>query len=131
MAINDDDDFGGRDNQVMWASTNTDLFMRSDHFPSVSLVDELYVAGPGTIGTMTEDTSQQNPVYGPRTDESPGLLQEWYAAANPGNKEGVDAVFESQDPMVPPFRRAWPRGGRVIIRKLAMSCNIPTKFNLR
>jgi hypothetical protein len=122
VAVNDDDDFGDRDNQVMWATTNADLWNRSESFPSVSLTDNLYVAGPGTIGTRTEESTQENPVYGPPTDEGPGLYQEWYQATNPGNKDAVDAVFESQDPMVPPFRAengaTWWTGSQAPIGEL-------------
>lgn len=37
LAINDDDDEGGRDSQWMWATEAGDLWMRSDTFPSVAL----------------------------------------------------------------------------------------------
>ncbi len=107
VAVNDDDTTGGRDTQAMWATAQTDLWMRSDQFPSVQLVGEvippLFIGGQGTIGTRTETGTKENPTYGPPT-EGKGLKQEWFSATNPGNKDAIDAIFESQDPIVDPFR---------------------------
>jgi hypothetical protein len=43
-------------------------------------------------------------MYGEPGDPGPGLLQEWYEAPNPGNKTGMDQIFDSQIPVVEPFR---------------------------
>ncbi len=45
VAVNDDDDTGGRDSQLMWSTLDPNLWMRSDVFPSVSLVGG--AAAPG------------------------------------------------------------------------------------
>ena len=138
VAVNDDDDFGGRDNQAMWATTRADLWSRSDAFPTVALVEPgegpppVYVGGQGTIGTRTEDSGQENPVYGPPGDPTPGLAQEWFAVANPGSKAGVDTIFEDNDPIVEPFNAGHaPHGGRAARHPWAIWCSIPRKFNLR
>ena len=49
-------------------------------------------------------TSVQNAVYEELGDPEPGLLQEWFGVANPGNKAAIDAIFETNAPIVPPFR---------------------------
>ena len=46
IAVNDDDDGGGRDSQWMWGTDSGDLWRRSDVFPSVAL-EEGGVATPG------------------------------------------------------------------------------------
>jgi hypothetical protein len=48
IAVNDDDDLGGRDTQMMWATPAGDLWMRSDTFPSVALSNET-VSGGGQV----------------------------------------------------------------------------------
>lgn len=63
------------------------------------------VAGRGAIGTQSLTASIENKQLGPAS-LGPGLLQEWYQANNPGNKDGVNTVFETQDPAVPAFRAA-------------------------
>ncbi len=108
VAVNDDDDLGERDNQAMWATTQSDLWNRSASFPDVALtlgeaVPPVYIGGQGTIGTRTEDSEQQNPEYGP-PQLGPGLSQEWYAVSNPGNKDAIDDAFDNNEPIVDPFR---------------------------
>ena len=61
------------------------------------------VGGCGIIGQQSYAGSQSNEVYGPATTGA-GLAQEWYAVGNPGNKAGVDAIFENNVPIVPAFR---------------------------
>ncbi len=48
IAVNDDDDFSGRDTQIMWSTPAGDLWMRSDTFPSVALSNET-VSGGGEV----------------------------------------------------------------------------------
>ncbi len=64
-----------------------------------------FVGGVGRIGDKVLNGTRTNEVYGP-AQLGPGLLQSWYSAGNPGNKDGVDAIAESQDPVVPAFRAA-------------------------
>ena len=54
------------------------------------------VAGRNVIGDQIVPTTAENAVFGPPGPSSPGLMQEWYAVANPGNKDAVDAIFEHQ-----------------------------------
>ncbi len=56
VAVNDDDDGGDRDTQLMWATEADDLWRRSASFPSVSLVGS--AAEPGDFdadGDLDED----------------------------------------------------------------------------
>ncbi len=62
------------------------------------------VAGRGVIGDQVVAGSQENVVLGPPQDPKSGLSQEWYSVANPGSKDGVDQIFESNDPIVPAFQ---------------------------
>jgi hypothetical protein len=66
-------------------------------------VPPIFVGGENTIGTNSYTGKQSNQQYGPPT-EGPGLAQEWYQAGNPGNKDGVDVIFEDNDPVAPAFR---------------------------
>jgi hypothetical protein len=61
------------------------------------------IGGAGTIGNLSLGSRIENPMFGP-PEIGPGILQSWYSAANPGNKDGVDAVADSQEPVVPAFR---------------------------
>ena len=58
IAINDDDNEGSRDSQWMWGTEAGDLWMRSDTFPQVQLIDETVSGGDpgdfdgdGAVGT--------------------------------------------------------------------------------
>lgn len=62
------------------------------------------VAGRGTIGDLELAGSLSNPVFGPNTNPSPGLAQEWFAAPNPGNKDSIDQIFETTETIVPQFQ---------------------------
>jgi hypothetical protein len=53
VAYNDDDDFGTRDSQPIWATTLVDLWHRSNEFPDVQLVD----AAPPLGGDYNSDGS--------------------------------------------------------------------------
>jgi hypothetical protein len=53
VAYNDDDDLGPRDAQYIWATTDVDLWHRSDQFPDVQLVD----AAPPLGGDYNGDGS--------------------------------------------------------------------------
>ncbi|MCA9212761.1 MAG: hypothetical protein KDB27_06845, partial [Planctomycetales bacterium] len=64
------------------------------------------VAGRDTIGSVAVPGSRSNIVFGPAENEGPGLAQEWFAVANPGNKAGIDDVFDNNTPVVPAFRGA-------------------------
>jgi hypothetical protein len=66
--------------------------------------DTVPVGGEGTIGLRMLTGQRVNSVFGPPSNEvRSGLLQEWYSAGNPGNKADIDAVFDTQEPIVPPF----------------------------
>lgn len=67
------------------------------------VIPPIFIGGQGTTGTKTYDGTKTNEVYGP-DKIGPGLQQSWYKAPNPGNIDGVNAVAESQDPIVAPFR---------------------------
>ena len=51
--------------------------------------------------------TRQNEVVGPGGAITPGLIHEWYSAANPGNKDGLDAIFQDTVPMVPAFKTTY------------------------
>ncbi|MCA9151098.1 MAG: hypothetical protein KDA92_17425 [Planctomycetales bacterium] len=62
------------------------------------------VAGALNIGTMSIAGANANLVFGDAGAPTPGLMQEWYSANNPGSKDGVEQVFDSTDTMVAPFQ---------------------------
>jgi len=62
------------------------------------------VAGRNNVGNQTVSSAQENLVFGPAGDPTPGLAQEWYSATNPGNKAAVDQIFDNNDPIVPVFQ---------------------------
>jgi hypothetical protein len=53
IAVNDDDDGGGRNTQIMWATESPDLWHNASVFPSVALSTE--VIGGGTPGDFNGD----------------------------------------------------------------------------
>ena len=63
------------------------------------------VAGRGTIGSDSVSSSvvDGSLEFGPEESGS-GLAQEWYAVGNPGDKAGVDGIFDNNLPVVPAFR---------------------------
>ena len=63
-----------------------------------------FIGGAGRTDSKSLQGSAENAVYGPAGAASPGLTHEWFSVANPGNKDGLDAIFESTDPMVPAFK---------------------------
>jgi len=62
------------------------------------------VAGSDNIGGQNVSGARSNLVLGEAGENVPGLGQSWYAIANPGSKEGVDAIFNDNDPSVPYFQ---------------------------
>ncbi len=69
----------------------------------VGAIPPLFVGGENTIGTRSYAGKRENLVYGP-AQLGPGLLQTWYSGANPGSKDGIDAIADAQEPIVPAFR---------------------------
>lgn len=61
------------------------------------------IGGRDTIGSRTLTGARSNQVFGEAGPNVPGLGQSWYAVTNPGNKAGIDAVFENNDRAVPYF----------------------------
>ena len=62
------------------------------------------VAGAGTIGARTFDGERSNEQFGPAGGVTPGLLQEWVNAANPGNRDAIVDLIDNGDTVVPPFK---------------------------
>jgi hypothetical protein len=62
------------------------------------------IAGRGTIGDLTVAGTVVNEVLGPAGDPAPGLAQEWFTGANPGNKDAIDGIFNGNSPIVPAFQ---------------------------
>lgn len=71
----------------------------SDERPATSV-------GPrGAIGSHPLKADRTNQVFSePSADTASGLGQSWYAVANPGSKEGVDAIFQTTERAVPYFQ---------------------------
>ncbi|MCA9149317.1 MAG: PEP-CTERM sorting domain-containing protein [Planctomycetales bacterium] len=64
------------------------------------------VFGRDNIGDQAVTGDRTNPVYGPAGDSGPGLVQEWFAVGNPGNKGAIDDIANNNSPVVAPFRNA-------------------------
>ena len=63
------------------------------------------VAGSGVVGNVSVGSSIGNLEFSePSADTVPGLGQSWYAVRNPGNKAGVDQIFETAVRAVPYFQ---------------------------
>lgn len=63
------------------------------------------IGGPEEIKSFTLGGSTANQVFTePEGDLLPGLGQSWYAVANPGSKEGVDAASAGNERAVPYFQ---------------------------
>lgn len=58
------------------------------------------------FGTLTVGAVRTGQEFGPPSEALPGLAQEWFNVGNPGNKESIDNIFASNDPVVPAFRGA-------------------------
>lgn len=65
----------------------------------------LPVAGAGAIGNANISSSIRNLGFSePSEETTPGLGQSWYAVTNPGNKGGVDSIFQTNVRAVPYFQ---------------------------
>ena len=63
------------------------------------------IGGEGTIGNVPVSSSIGNLGFSEPSEETvPGLGQSWYSVANPGSKEGVDAIFRTTERAVPYFQ---------------------------
>ncbi|MDG2124337.1 MAG: hypothetical protein P8J87_11590, partial [Verrucomicrobiales bacterium] len=62
-----------------------------------------FVAGMGLSGDQEARVFREDEVFGPEV-ESPGLTQEWWQNANPGNKTAVDNVFSARSADNGPFK---------------------------
>ena len=63
------------------------------------------VAGTNVIGNVTVSSSIGNLEFSEPSEEMvSGLGQSWYAVGNPGNKAGVDAIFQTNERAVPYFQ---------------------------
>jgi hypothetical protein len=63
------------------------------------------IAGSEVIGNVNVSSSLANLGFSePSENKEPGLGQSWYAVANPGSKEGVDAIFQTNERAVPYFQ---------------------------
>jgi len=63
------------------------------------------IAGTGSIGNVNVSSSIGNLEFSDLSEETAtGLGQSWYAVANPGSKEGVDAIFQTNERAVPYFQ---------------------------
>ena len=138
VAVNDDDDLGGRDNQVMWATTTGDLWQRSDVFPAVSLVeslnDPIYVAGqehdwhpdggwPAAKRGLCPAGSLRRPGCCSNGMRSPIRAAK---TGSTGRREPPNRSCLLSGPAT-----AQLGGSGIRMRRSAMLINIPTKFNLR
>jgi hypothetical protein len=70
IAINDDDDGGGRNTQIMWASESPELWHNATVFPSVALSTE--VIGGGVTGDFNDNGSLDGPDIDDLTAQSAG-----------------------------------------------------------
>ena len=70
----------------------------------VAVVPPASVAGDGLIGGASLSGTRSNQVFGEGGENVPGLGQLWYSIGNPGSKEGVDNIFNNNDPAVPYFQ---------------------------
>ena len=90
------------------------------------------VAGRGNIGDQAVSfNSYERNVRASGEIPTPGLAQEWYATGNPGSKDGVEAIFNSER------ARCWGvfprptvrRGGRAIRSHSVTWSSIPKKYS--
>jgi len=62
------------------------------------------IGGMGEVATNVLNATRQNLVFEPGGgDTLPGLGQSWYAVANPGSKDAIDAATASNERAVPYF----------------------------
>jgi hypothetical protein len=122
VAYNDDDDLGTRDSQPIWATTNVDLWHRSDQFPDVQLVD----AAPSLPGDHNANGTVDAADYVAWRDNpgafggDPGGYNTWRAnfARTAGAGGGAQAAAPEPTTLVllllltTPWLLARPRGRR-------------------
>lgn len=66
-------------------------------------IPPLFVGGENTIGNRAFSGKRSNLQFGP-AQLGEGLLQSWYAGANPGSKDAIDGMADAQEPIAPAFR---------------------------
>jgi len=108
---NDVEGFDGLiDNVALWnepldAETIRDLATGGNVLGDGGELPASPVGPRGAIGSNLVKSVRTNQVFSePSENTLPGLGQSWYAVANPGSKEGIDAVFEANERAVPYFQ---------------------------